>query len=886
MKRKPVDPAGDESPGLLQRRRRQSSQQLPAPSGQPQHAPPEHALPQPSSGQQNLDQQQNVAPNQQQQPQRGGPVHGRRQPQTSCDSCRKRKLKCDRRQPCSSCVARCLPCHGQPNPVANAIDQSSIPSSTADAILRRICALEEAVFGGHQDQEDSRSHGDRGDHGDHPQERRTAETVWPRGAARRAEMTATEGLEEFELGHMATMQLGQLRNFKVGIAKHRVRYPLAFLGASVLELGVIWMMPRAAAAALLQDYLDHVYPLHPIVHGSTTRKLLGAFYDALARRDRLVPHTTAFILALAVVSAYFWQPDVGRHNYFASLREAAEASFVWRDWASDILVNTAQEPGTSTLEGVQAWVLLSFLAQTVEGASHRLRFLHSCSLTAARQLSFHVVDSPTKADPASRAASENHVTCELKRRIWWYIAATDWLLGFTGGPTEGTYSVQPRHMKVRYPKNANDDELATLDDSADPPLHRFTQMSYFLQRIRVAEIIRTVLDCSSPGDAGMIISDYKKVFELDRLFEQALSDLPPFFRLQDRLSPRRPDMVELQSVLVRLGLFSRRARLHRPSLLKEHSLHDESSFRKRSRDICLESSRIVVSLGIDIIQRSLFVDQPSARTATTTTPGVAMAMTSMGDSAISKTPCLSAHRLGLIVCHLSASCTVLAIYASGANNSKGGLAGETGLENGEDDEAEQQNRVAISHELAQACRILGALGTESPVAPDLLRNLVSLLNRCRVPPVHQRATPTVNGKNGESGGGTGKGSVQATKEEEEEEEEEEEQGSEKQQKHMLPQDSYEHQHYQQQQQQQQSQQQHQIISPSWTPVNQMGDGGQFRLPIADVIPQCGLPVDLGDDGGAPYPLSLDGLWDGVNMSSGEEYYSQLFANLDYYSGMA
>ncbi|KAH6619309.1 hypothetical protein B0J18DRAFT_240996 [Chaetomium sp. MPI-SDFR-AT-0129] len=39
--------------------------------------------------------------------------HGRRQPQTSCDSCRKRKLKCDRGQPCSSCVTRGLPCEGQ-----------------------------------------------------------------------------------------------------------------------------------------------------------------------------------------------------------------------------------------------------------------------------------------------------------------------------------------------------------------------------------------------------------------------------------------------------------------------------------------------------------------------------------------------------------------------------------------------------------------------------------------------------------------------------------------------------------------------------------------------------------------------------------------------------
>lgn len=53
------------------------------------------------------------------------PQHGRRQPQTSCDSCRRRKLKCDRGEPCSSCVTRGLPCHGQPNVKGPAMDQRS-----------------------------------------------------------------------------------------------------------------------------------------------------------------------------------------------------------------------------------------------------------------------------------------------------------------------------------------------------------------------------------------------------------------------------------------------------------------------------------------------------------------------------------------------------------------------------------------------------------------------------------------------------------------------------------------------------------------------------------------------------------------------------------------
>jgi hypothetical protein len=68
--------------------------------------------------------------------------HGRRQPQTSCDSCRKRKLKCDRGSPCANCVTRGLSCVGQLL-VRNRQPEAVSPS---DSILRRLRALEEAVF--------------------------------------------------------------------------------------------------------------------------------------------------------------------------------------------------------------------------------------------------------------------------------------------------------------------------------------------------------------------------------------------------------------------------------------------------------------------------------------------------------------------------------------------------------------------------------------------------------------------------------------------------------------------------------------------------------------------------------------------------------------------
>jgi len=66
-----------------------------------------------------------------------GGVRGR-QPQTSCNFCRHKKLKCDRSRPCSNCVSRGQTCHGGPTVI-------SALSSPAD-VLERLRRLEQAVF--------------------------------------------------------------------------------------------------------------------------------------------------------------------------------------------------------------------------------------------------------------------------------------------------------------------------------------------------------------------------------------------------------------------------------------------------------------------------------------------------------------------------------------------------------------------------------------------------------------------------------------------------------------------------------------------------------------------------------------------------------------------
>ena len=361
-------------------------------------------------------------------------------------------------------------------------------------------------------------------------------------------------------------------------------------------------------------------------------------------------------------------------------------------------------------------------------------------------------------------------------------------------------------MNVKYPRNLNDNDIVTFDDSTNSPVNHSTQMSYFLQRIRIGEIIRAVLDASHPGSPDGDITDYDQILTLDRLFEQAFLALPPFFQGQRPLPPQKLDTLELQRVIIQLGLLSRRARLHRPFLLQQRRYEPH---HHRSREICLQSTRAVVALSINIIQFSLNLNQSGTTSSTRRYPEAERSDTGKG---------LSAHRLGLIINHLSTACTVLAIYAgsSSSSSSNPGIA--------RDNTTDKLEWEDVSDELAQACRVLGALEAESPVAADMLRNLVALLKRYRV--------QGAGSENDVSKQAVADATAAAVQDE-----------------------------------------------MQWGAVNQTAAVSRFAEPGPLVDERAVAPVS--DDAS----FNLDGLWDDFVMDSCHNY-DQLFADLDYYCGVA
>ncbi|KAK2009117.1 hypothetical protein LZ32DRAFT_640251 [Colletotrichum eremochloae] len=632
----------------------------------------------------------------------------RRQPQVSCDSCRKKKLKCDRGNPCASCVVRGLPCTGHPNSHNAAVQLSNITLAPGigsdDSILGRLRKLEHAVFGS------AASAGASTDQVsvelEHERERTRTRTPIATPTSQRPSQKPLQPSERQQTAMFFDSTFTR-NDLSISFPYDKVDYHVAHVSQFPKTPASItpgqtptdyaetrlsaWFMTHEEALLLLQDFIDNPYHLLNVIHAPAARLTVDHFYQSLLLNEDPNPAHAALILSIAATSAFFYNESSKSTESFASLKEATQAALSWLKSALDIL-EKCRPSGLSCLEEVQARSVLTYLVYNMEGCSARFRSLHGCSLVAARELGLHLIDSP------SSAQQDDVITREFKRRLWWHIASTDWMLGLMGGPTDGTYNVQPRQMNVKYPRNINDDEASLSDETFTMAPETPTAMSCSIKRIQLAELARSIIDARVPGVPDAEVLDYDKVLELDSLFEDAFSHFPPFLLPDGPMPDDAPPYLALQRDVVLLGFYSRRARLHRPFLL-----HDkQDAHYKPSREICLRSARIVLSIAKDLLRASKDREAGSALKVRAIT-------------------C----RLGCVIGHMFMACTILVLNA-GMDPSRGmQLAGEGhGLASATTSESHA--------EVAQACCTLASVGEQSAGTEKLVRNLVGVLRRYRI----------------------------------------------------------------------------------------------------------------------------------------------------------
>ena len=137
------------------------------------------------------------------------------------------------------------------------------------------------------------------------------------------------------------------------------------------------------------------------------------------------------------------------------------------------------------------------------------------------------------------------------------------------GPQSGTYLVNPKHMNVQFPCNV-DDAALTPSQCNDSPLSVPTEMSYFIFRIKGAQLFREVVDAASESNLHTDDLDYERILAFDRKFNDLIDkELPSYYKMDENSQRQSSQIVRerpyiaWQRILMHFGFHTRLARLHR-----------------------------------------------------------------------------------------------------------------------------------------------------------------------------------------------------------------------------------------------------------------------------------------------------------------------------------
>ncbi|PQE13532.1 C6 zinc finger domain protein [Rutstroemia sp. NJR-2017a WRK4] len=341
---------------------------------------------------------------------------------------------------------------------------------------------------------------------------------------------------------------------------------------------------RKEAQPILQYFIHKVNWIYHLVHIPTLERNFSTLYDDIEGKKQ--PRYDV----LALVSTVF-----ALSTYFQDL-QSLTVSRRWTLLAQSALAaaNYVTEP---TLETIQCVLLIAQHLLPNVGGIAIFRVLFSTALHSARSLALDRVDLAINKK-RREGTRIDYVELETKRRIWWHITATDWILSFMSGPQCGTYSIHPQQMNVDHPSNVNDMDICASGNYGRS-LDFITEMTFYIFRCKLSIVCREIVDTINGLGCEIHEAPYETILDFDKRLNDLSSSLPVAFRIDGKSKAEAKELAEkypfvaLQRTAGHFGLQTRLARLHRPYLIRG-TYDPRYSY---SRMICLRASRSVIELG-------------------------------------------------------------------------------------------------------------------------------------------------------------------------------------------------------------------------------------------------------------------------------------------------
>jgi hypothetical protein len=384
-------------------------------------------------------------------------------------TCSRRKIRCDRGQPCSYCARLKSSCRYP--------EQNSEPSHAHNGdVLVRLDRIEE-MLGRLLHRDSDFGHGSKVQSDN---SRPPAETV--QDVVRTDRQSATNhhpsshgsAWMSFDLttdsDHGEPQREGSSRADTDETTSHRHVFPFA-PSDSLITDPVNLHPPADRAFMLWQTYVDRIDPLAKVLHIPNTQRQL---ITAAASIRSVPPAFESLMFAIYYAAIYATQASSTymfdeRTEILARLRSGLEQALSKANFL------TAPE-----LFSIQALVIFLICARHHEDKTHIWTLL-GLTIRLAYKLNLHLEDTDADAAP---------YTTQLRRRLWWQIMTLDALVSEDAGLDPSIYE---HNYTTKQPSAINDTDFDTYSSSPPAESPRRTEMLFALQRITITHHSRWIL---------------------------------------------------------------------------------------------------------------------------------------------------------------------------------------------------------------------------------------------------------------------------------------------------------------------------------------------------------------------------------------------------------
>ncbi|KAJ5137357.1 hypothetical protein N7526_003590 [Penicillium atrosanguineum] len=353
--------------------------------------------------------------------------------------------------------------------------------------------------------------------------------------------------------------------------------------------------PLRQAKHLFDNFAKVLQPTFGVLHIPSTRILMDRTYQCFLEGEEPPAADLMLLFAVFAGAALVWTPQL-LEKLNATQWEAKSAFMAYARLALAILDHPRQilKPSTTALVAIGT---MAHLLMNTDGFPLKVHVLRHRCLLMSKDLGIHRLDT-AKSREERRLKGCDMIEVEVQRRLWWCMVASDWLLSFSGGPQEGAYTFQPKHMKVDLPSNTDDEFITSTEVKQNLPLSVPTNISAFFFRVKSSELCREVIDALPSILLDSQEPKYDNILQLDKRFHDLVDSVPTFFKLdhdsieQSRAICKERPHIAWQRIGLHFSIHTRLCRLHRPYHL-EGVTNPKYAY---SHSVCIRSAYKILEL--------------------------------------------------------------------------------------------------------------------------------------------------------------------------------------------------------------------------------------------------------------------------------------------------